>query len=176
MARISTYQHDAMPHAQDNVIGTNQSPGHASETVLFSLSAIENLFRAGVISINNYNRTSYDNDFYADLNNLVQNQDQDGGSVPEVGDIPLPAITITHTLQTDMPAVILTADVTAISLDANGNAILGAVTRLGQILESNTTHPYTIEYPSADNNLLAKQVRITFQNRSIYSGTITLLG
>ena len=69
-----------MPHAQDNVIGTNQSPGHASETVLFSLSAIENLFRQGVISINSYDRSDYDNDFYNDLNNLVQNQDQEGGS------------------------------------------------------------------------------------------------
>ena len=170
MARISTYQHDAMPHADDNVIGTNQSPGHASETVLFSLSAIEQLFRAGVISIQNYDRTTYDNNFYNNLNNLVQNQDQDGGSIPNAGDIPLPEITLTHTLQTNMPAVILTATVTAISLDGNGNAVLGAETRLGQILESNLTHPYTISYPS--NN----QVRITFSNRSIYSGTITLLG
>ena len=42
MARISTYQHDAVPHADDNVIGTNQSPGHASETVLFSLANLSN--------------------------------------------------------------------------------------------------------------------------------------
>ena len=82
MARISTYQHDAQPHANDNVIGTNQSPGHASETVLFSLSAIETLFRAGVISITNYDRTTYDNNFYTDLNNLVVNNDQEGGLPP----------------------------------------------------------------------------------------------
>lgn len=49
MARISTYQHDAMPHAQDNVIGTNQSPGHSNETVLFSLANIENLFRSNSV-------------------------------------------------------------------------------------------------------------------------------
>lgn len=42
MARISTYQHDAVPHADDNVIGTNQSPGHANETVLFSLANLSN--------------------------------------------------------------------------------------------------------------------------------------
>lgn len=51
MARISTYTHDAMPHADDNVIGTNRSPGHASETVLFSLSAIEELFRSNSVNM-----------------------------------------------------------------------------------------------------------------------------
>ena len=69
-----------------------------------------------------------------------------------------------------MPAVLLTASVTAVGLDGNGNAVLGETTRLGQVLESNPTHPYTISYPATN------QVTITFSNRSIYSGTIILLG
>ena len=57
MARISTYQHDAMPHADDNVIGTNQSPGHANETVLFSLANIQALFREGTFFSQSFNFT-----------------------------------------------------------------------------------------------------------------------
>ena len=49
MARISTYQHDAMPHADDNVIGTNQSPGHANETVLFRVGAIADFVENGLL-------------------------------------------------------------------------------------------------------------------------------
>ena len=94
MARISTYQHDAMPHAEDNVLGTNQSPGHANETVLFSLSAIQELFRNGTVFEQDYN-------FGTDLDNLPDPipADFDPSQFPSLNADP--AVTVNHNLGTD---------------------------------------------------------------------------
>ena len=51
MARISTYPIDSIVSLQDNVIGTNQSPGHVNETVLFPVSGLANLIRDGYTRI-----------------------------------------------------------------------------------------------------------------------------
>ena len=94
MARISTYQHDAMPHAEDNVIGTNQSPGHANETVLFSLAGIQELFREGTVF-------TEDIDVGEDLDNLPSPipADFDYSTVPSFGENPI--FTLNHNFGTD---------------------------------------------------------------------------
>ena len=95
MARISTYQHDAMPHAEDNVIGTNQSPGHANETVLFSLQGIQQLFRNGTVF-------TEDIDVGADLDNLPDPIDPltiDYSLFPSFGENPI--FTFNHNFGTD---------------------------------------------------------------------------
>ena len=94
MARISTYQHDAMPHAEDNVIGTNQSPGHANETVLFSLAGIQQLFREGTVF-------TQDIDVGADLDNLPDpiTADTDLSQFPSYGENPI--FTLNHSFGTD---------------------------------------------------------------------------
>ena len=94
MARISTYQHDAMPHAEDNVIGTNQSPGHANETVLFSLQGIQDLFRQGTVF-------TEDIDVGEDLDNLPDpiTPDTDFSLFPSFGENPI--FTLNHNFGTD---------------------------------------------------------------------------
>ena len=94
MARISTYQHDAMPHAEDNVIGTNQSPGHANETVLFSLDSIQELFRNGTVF-------TQDIDFGSDLDGLPETRPADFnyGPYPSWGQ--QPTYTLEHNFGTD---------------------------------------------------------------------------
>ena len=51
MARISTYPIDSSIHMNDNVIGTNQSDGHQSETVLFPVSTLARFIRNGYARI-----------------------------------------------------------------------------------------------------------------------------
>ena len=51
MARISTYPIDSIVSLQDNVIGTNQSPGHVNETVLFPVSGLAALITEGYAQI-----------------------------------------------------------------------------------------------------------------------------
>ena len=93
MARISTYQHDAMPHADDNVIGTNQSPGHANETVLFRIGAIGELIRDGLVG-------QLDVDFGREYDALPDPlpADYDSSTFPDIG---LPHYTINHNFNTD---------------------------------------------------------------------------
>ena len=88
MARISTYQHDAMPHVDDNVIGTNQSPGHANETVLFNLQSIGDLILAFEGNANTYvtnvsifeGVTDFTSDqFFIDFPNV---DDEDDSNIP----------------------------------------------------------------------------------------------
>ncbi|MDA7992445.1 MAG: hypothetical protein MPJ25_05340 [Pirellulales bacterium] len=93
MARISTYTHDAMPHADDNVIGTNQSPGHASETVLFSLSNIEQLFRG-----NSVHMADIDHGREYDSLTLPLPADFDSSTLPSVTPF---EFEIAHNLNTD---------------------------------------------------------------------------
>ena len=93
MARISTYTHDAMPHADDNVIGTNQSPGHASETVLFSLSNIEQLFRG-----NSLHMADIDHGMEYDALPDPLPDDFDSSTFPDVDP---PIFQIAHNLNTD---------------------------------------------------------------------------
>ena len=94
MARISTYQHDAMPHAEDNVIGTNQSPGHANETVLFSLNSIQELFRNGTVF-------TMDIDFGADLDGLPETRPGDFDYSPYPSWAIPPVYTLEHNFGTD---------------------------------------------------------------------------
>ena len=51
MARISTYSFDQDPTIEDNVIGTNGTPGGANETVLFSLGAISNVILSPTLGL-----------------------------------------------------------------------------------------------------------------------------
>ena len=169
MARISTYQHDAMPHLEDNVIGTNQSPGHANETVLFSLQAIQDLILNNTLHVQNFTRRDYDNDFYNDLNNLVS---PTGTPIDltNTQSVPLPSVTINHSLGTQVPAVILRLQIQPITINTSGVPELGDLVDLGQLPADNSDYPYTINYTSST------QLQIVFNFRAVYSGTIILLG
>ena len=172
MARISTYQHDAMPHADDNVIGTNQSPGHANETVLFRIGAIEELVRNGLLHIQQFTRSDYDNRFYDDLSNLVNtNAGTSSSDVPDTGqgEIPRPSITVTHELPSAEPAILLVLSYTPIILGSDGIPVLGDPISIGQVPADNTEHPYTITYGQGT-------VNVEFQFTHIYSGTIIIIG
>lgn len=54
MARTSSYRDDANATLEDRIFGTNQSPGHASETVNFRLSQIRDLFVSGSSEIGDH--------------------------------------------------------------------------------------------------------------------------
>ena len=166
MARISTYQHDAMPHLEDNVIGTNQSPGHANETVLFSLQAVQDLIREGILHIQQYTQSDYTNsEFYSDPTNFVPNPSPDNPG-EDAGAIPVADINIAHNLGNDMPIVFMT--INEIPVDNMG--MLGTPINHGQLPPDNTLVPYTITYIDSNN------INIQFVNRKIYNGTLTIVG
>ena len=169
MARISTYQHDAQPHANDNVIGTNQSPGHASETVLFSLSAIETLFRNGLIYSQTFNSSNYTPSdtatFYSNASNLVVGGTP--GSTTE--SIPDATMQITHNLNKTMPIVFLFLE--ELPLEATGDtAIFGAPVSIGQVGPENDNASYSVSYDNAN------QLTVTFDFKKSYQGTILIIG
>ena len=169
MARISTYQHDAMPHAEDNVIGTNQSPGHASETVLFSLSAIETLFRSGLIYTQTFSSTNYTPSdtatFYGNASNLVI------GGMPgaDTSSIPDATMQITHNLNKTSPIVFLFLE--ELPLEATGDtAVFGSPISIGQVGPENDNASYSIAYDNAN------QLTVTFDFKKSYQGTILIIG
>ena len=173
MARISTYQHDAMPHADDNVIGTNQSPGHANETVLFRIGAIEELIRSNLLHVQSFTRSDYDNRFYDDLSNLIP-ADTGTTSPPDPSTatpIPDAAINVTHNLNSQNVVVFLSLTLHPVTRSDSGVISLDeAGMNLGQVQHDNETNGYTVE--TVDNNT----VRIVFDQSAVYSGTIIVMG
>ena len=162
MARISTYQHDAMPHVEDNVIGTNQSPGHANETVLFRIGAIEELIRQGLFYTQTFTRSNYDNGFYSDLTNLI--------TTDTTSTIPEASVTFTHGLENRTPGILLVLTEFPIVVNESGVAEFAESIDHGQVPSDNVAAPYTVNYVD-DNN-----IQIVFDFKKVYSGTVIILG
>lgn len=184
MARISTYQHDAVPHADDNVIGTNQSPGHANETVLFSLANLSNFLlvdypqqqimddprlgnttvmigdmaatNAGTIVVPRTFR--YDIDFGA---GVYDNNEEPDVTIDPSAPLPEPVFTIKHNLGTQNVRV----DV-ALRFNLPG----ATVPTLNIVSQDSVVHGYIVSI--IDNNT----IRLTFTAPDRLIGLATITG